>query len=92
MKKLSQIFVLLLSFACSKDNSFNSKNQDDPIIGSWLSSFSLKDKTEDGQVVAVSANGIILFNADGTVSRNLFITTDGDEPEESNGDLYKLNS
>ena len=84
MKKLAFTFVLLLSFACSKDDNSNSNNQVDPIIGSWQSSFALTDENEAGQVVDISANGIIIFNADGTGSRNLLITTDGGEPQESN--------
>ena len=84
MKKLAFTFVLLLSFACSKDNNSNSNNQVDPIIGSWQSSFTLTDETEEGEVVNISADGTIIFNADGTGSRNLLITTDGGEPQESN--------
>ena len=84
MKKLAFTFVLLLSFACSKDDNSNSKNQVDPIIGSWQSSFTLTDETEEGEVVNISADGTIIFNADGTGSRNLLITTDGGEPQESN--------
>ena len=84
MKKLAFTFLLLLSFACSKDDNSNSNNQVDPIIGSWQSSFTLTDETEDGEVVNISANGIIIFNADGTGSRNLLITTDGGVPQESN--------
>ena len=84
MKKLAFTFVLLLSFACSKDSNSNSNNQVDPIIGSWQSSFTLTDENEDGQVVDISANGIIIFNADGSGSRNLLVTTDGGEPQESN--------
>ena len=45
MKKLAFTFVLLLSFACSKDDNSNSNNQVDPIIGSWQSSFTLTDET-----------------------------------------------
>ena len=84
MKKLAFTFVLLLSFACSKDNNSNSNNQVDPIIGSWQSSFTLTDETEEGEVVNISADGTIIFNADGTGSRNLLITTDGGVPQESN--------
>lgn len=84
MKKLAFTFVLLLSIACSKDSNSNSNNQVDPIIGSWQSSFTLTDENEDGQVVDISANGIIIFNADGSGSRNLLVTTDGGEPQESN--------
>ena len=84
MKKLTFTFVLLLSFACSKDDNSNSNNQVDPIIGSWQSSFTLTDETEEGEVVNISADGTIIFNADGTGSRNLLITTDGGEPQESN--------
>ena len=84
MKKLAFTFVLLLSFACSKDDNSNSNNQVDPIIGSWQSSFTLTDETEEGEVINISANGIIIFNADGTGSRNLLITTDGGVPQESN--------
>lgn len=84
MKKLAFTFVLLLSFACSKDNNSNSNNQVDPIIGSWQSSFTLTDETENGEVVNISADGTIIFNADGTGSRNLLITTDGGVPQESN--------
>ena len=84
MKKLAFTFVLLLSFACSKDDNSNSNNQVDPIIGSWQSSFTLTDETEEGEVVNISADGTIIFNADGTGSRNLLITTDGGEPQESN--------
>ena len=84
MKKLAFTFVLLLSFACSKDDNSNSNNQVDPIIGSWQSSFTLTDENEAGEVVDISANGIIIFNADGTGSRNLLITTDGGVPQESN--------
>lgn len=84
MKKLAFTFVLLLSIACSKDSNSNSNNQVDPIIGSWQSSFTLTDENEAGQVVDISANGIIIFNADGTGSRNLLVTTDGGEPQESN--------
>ena len=81
------IFVLSFTIACSKDdnsNNTNPNNQIDPIIGSFQSSFTLTDETEDGQVVDISANGIIIFNADGTGSRNLLVTTDGGEPQESN--------
>ena len=84
MKKLAFTFVLLLSFACSKDNNSNSNNQVDPIIGSWQSSFTLTDETENGEVVNISADGTIILNADGTGSRNLLITTDGGVPQESN--------
>ena len=84
MKKLAFTFVLLLSFACSKDDNSNSNNQVDPIIGSWQSSFTLTDETEEGEVVNISADGTIIFNADGTGSRNLLITTDGGVPQESN--------
>ena len=84
MKKLAFTFVLLLSIACSKDSNSNSNNQVDLIIGSWQSSFTLTDENEDGQVVDVFANGIIIFNADGSGSRNLLVTTDGGEPQESN--------
>ena len=84
MKKLAFTFVLLLSIACSKDSNSNSNNQVDLIIGSWQSSFTLTDENEDGQVVDISANGIIIFNADGTGSRNLLVTNDGGEPQESN--------
>lgn len=84
MKKLAFTFVLLLSIACSKDSNSNSNNQVDPIIGSWQSSFALTDEDEAGQVVDISANGIIIFNADGSGSRNLLVTTDGGEPQESN--------
>ena len=84
MKKLAFTFVLLLSFACSKDDNSNSNNQVDPIIGSWQSSFTLTDETEEGEVINISADGTIIFNADGTGSRNLLITTDGGVPQESN--------
>ena len=84
MKKLAFTFVLLLSFACSKDDNSNSNNQVDPIIGSWQSSFTLTDETEEGEVVNISADGTIIFNADGTGSRNLLVTTDGGEPQELN--------
>ena len=84
MKKLAFTFVLLLSFACSKDDNSIPNNLVDPIIGSWQSSFVLTDENEAGQVVDISANGIIIFNADGTGSRNLLVTTDGGEPQESN--------
>ena len=84
MKKLAFTFVLLFSFACSKDENSNSNNQVDPIIGSWQSSFTLTDETEEGEVINISADGIIIFNADGTGSRNLSVTTDGGEPQESN--------
>ncbi len=84
MKKLAFTFVLLLSIACSKDSNSNSNNQVDLIIGSWQSSFTLTDENEDGQEVDISANGIIIFNADGSGSRNLLVTTDGGEPQESN--------
>lgn len=84
MKKLAFTFVLLLSIACSKDSNSNSNNLVDPIIGSWQSSFALTDENEAGQVVDISANGIIIFNADGSGSRNLLVTTDGGEPQESN--------
>jgi len=84
MKKLAFTFVLLLSFACSKDDNSIPNNLVDPIIGSWQSSFTLTDENEDGQVVDISANGIIIFNADGSGSRNLLVTTDGGEPQESN--------
>ena len=67
-----------------KTSNSNSNNQVDPIIGSWQSSFTLTDENEDGQVVDISANGIIIFNADGSGSRNLLVTTDGGEPQESN--------
>ena len=83
MKKLAFTFVLLLSFACSKDDNSNSNNQVDPIIGSWQSSFTLTDETEEGEVISISADGTIIFNADGTGSRNLLITTDGGVPQES---------
>lgn len=84
MKKLAFTFVLLLSFACSKDDNSIPNNLVDPIIGSWQSSFALTDENEAGQVVDISANGIIIFNADGTGSRNLLVTTDGGEPQETN--------
>ena len=84
MKKLAFTFVLLLSFACSKDDNSIPNNLVDPIIGSWQSSFVLTDENEAGQVVDISANGIIIFNADGSGSRNLLVTTDGGEPQESN--------
>ena len=84
MKKLAFTFVLLLSFACSKDDNSNSNNQVDPIIGSWQSSFTLTDETEEGEVINISADGTIIFNADGTGSRNLLVTTDGGEPQELN--------
>ena len=84
MKKLAFTFVLLLSIACSKDSNSNSNNQVDLIIGSWQSSFTLTDENEDGQEGDISANGIIIFNADGSGSRNLLVTTDGGEPQESN--------
>lgn len=84
MKKLAFTFVLLLSFACSKDDNSIPNNLVDPIIGSWQSSFVLTDENEAGQVVDISANGIIIFNADGTGSRNLLVTTDGGESQESN--------
>lgn len=83
MKKLAFTFVLLLSFACSKDDNSSSNNQVDPIIGSWQSSFTLTDETEEGEVINISADGTIIFNADGTGSRNLLITTDGGVPQES---------
>ena len=83
MKTLAFTFVLLLSFACSKDDNSNSNNQVDPIICSWQSSFTLTDETEDGEVVNISADGTIIVNADGTGSRNLLITTDGGVPQES---------
>ena len=79
MKKLAFTFVLLLSFACSKDDNSIPNNLVDPIIG-----FVLTDENEAGQVVDISANGIIIFNADGDGSRNLLVTTDGGEPQESN--------
>jgi len=75
---------MFFTMACSTDDNANSINQVDPIIGSFQSSFTLTDETEDGQVVDISANGIIIFNADGTGSRNLLVTTDGGEPQESN--------
>ena len=84
MKKLAFTFVLLLSFACSKDDNSNSNNQVDPIIGSWQSSFTLTEETEEGEVINISADGTIIFNADGTGSRNLLVTNDGGEPQESN--------
>ena len=84
MKKLAFTFVLLLSIACSKDSNSNSNNQVDLIIGSWQSSFTLTDENEDCQVVDIFANGIIIFNADGSGYRNLLVTTDGGEPQESN--------
>jgi hypothetical protein len=84
MKKLAFTFVLLLSIACSKDDNSTPNNLVDPIIGSWQSSFALTDENEAGQVVDISANGIIIFNADGTGSRNLLVTNDGGEPQESN--------
>ena len=84
MKKLAFTFVLLLSFACSKDDNSSSNNQVDPIIGSWQSSFTLTDETEEGEVINISADGTIIFNADGTGSRNLLVTTDGGEPQDSN--------
>jgi hypothetical protein len=84
MKKLAFTFVLLLSFACSKDDNSSSNNQVDPIIGSWQSSFTLTEETEEGEVINISADGTIIFNADGTGSRNLLVTTDGGEPQDSN--------
>ena len=84
MKKLAFTFVLLLSFACSKDDNSSSNNQVDPIIGSWQSSFTLTEETEEGEVINISADGTIIFNADGTGSRNLLVTNDGGEPQESN--------
>ena len=78
------IFVLSFTIACSKDDNSNSNNQVDPIIGSWQSSFTLTDETEDGEVVNISADGTIIVNADGTGSRNLLIATDGGVPQESN--------
>jgi len=84
MKKLAFTFVLLLSFACSKNDNSISNNLVDPINGSWQSSLTLTDENEAGQFVDISANGIIIFNADGTGSRNLLVTTDGGEPQELN--------
>ena len=84
MKKLAFTFVLLLSFACSKNDNSIANNLVDPINGSWQSSFALTDENEAGQVVDISTNGIIIFNADGSGSRNLLVTTDGGEPQESN--------
>ena len=84
MKKLAFTFVLLLSFACSKNDNSIANNLVDPINGSWQSSLTLTDENEAGQFVDISANGIIIFNADGTGSRNLSVTTDGGEPQESN--------
>ena len=84
MKKLAFTFVLLLSFACSKNDNSIANNLVDPINGSWQSSLTLTDENEAGQFVDISANGIIIFNADGTGSRNLLVTTDGGEPQESN--------
>jgi len=84
MKKLAFTFVLLLSFACSKDDNSSSNNLVDPIIGSWQSSFTLTEETEEGEVINISADGTIIFNADGTGSRNLLVTTDGGEPQDSN--------
>ena len=84
MKKLAFTFVLLLSFACSKNDNSIANNLVDPIIGSWQSSLTLTDENEAGQFVDISANGIIIFNADGTGSRNLLVTNDGGEPQESN--------
>ena len=84
MKKLAFTLVLLLSFACSKDDNSSSNNQVDPIIGSWQSSFTLTEETEEGEVINISADGTIIFNADGTGSRNLLVTTDGGEPQDSN--------
>ena len=84
MKKLAFTFVLLLSFACSKDDNSSSNNQVDPIIGSWQSSFTLTEETEEGEVINISADGTIIFNADGTGSRNLLVTTDGGELQDSN--------
>ena len=84
MKKLAFTFVLLLSFACSKNDNSIANNLVDPINGSWQSSLTLTDENEAGQFVDISANGIIIFNADGTGSRNLLVTTDGGEPQDSN--------
>ena len=84
MKKLTFTFVLLLSFACSKNDNSIANNLVDPINGSWQSSLTLTDENEAGQFVDISANGIIIFNADGTGSRNLLVTTDGGEPQELN--------
>ena len=84
MKKLAFTFVLLLSFACSKNDNSIANNLVDPINGSWQSSLTLTDENEAGQFVDISANGIIIFNADGTGSRNLLVTTDGGEPQELN--------
>ena len=84
MKKLAFTFVLLLSFACSKNDNSIANNLVDPINGSWQSSLTLTDENEAGQFVDISANGIIIFNADGSGSRNLLVTTDGGEPQESN--------
>ena len=84
MKKLAFTFVLLLSFACSKNDNSIANNLVDPINGSWQSSLTLTDENEAGQFVDISANGIIIFNADGTGSRNLLVTNDGGEPQESN--------
>ena len=84
MKKLAFTIVLLLSFACSKNDNSIANNLVDPINGSWQSSLTLTDENEAGQFVDISANGIIIFNADGTGSRNLLVTTDGGEPQELN--------
>ena len=84
MKKLAFTFVLLLSFACSKNDNSIANNLVDPINGSWQSSLTLTDENEAGQFVDISANGIIIFNADGTGSRNLLVTTDGGELQDSN--------
>ena len=84
MKKLAFTFVLLLSIECSKNDNSIANNLVDPINGSWQSSLTLTDENEAGQFVDISANGIIIFNADGTGSRNLLVTTDGGEPQELN--------
>ena len=76
--------VMFFTIACSTDDNANSNNQVDPIIGSFQSSFTLTDETEDGEVVNISADGTIIVNADGTGSRNLLIATDGGVPQESN--------
>ena len=63
MKKLLFTSVLLLAFACSKDDE---QKDVDPIVGSWLSSNSdglSIDTADDGKVLI---SYLVVYNSNGT--------------------------